>query len=68
MATAIGILKAKPEAGWALTDKRADGHGNVVTVTITREHVTEVFTGFGEKGLSAEFGCLSRCGRGRSLP
>ena len=54
VATALGILKAKPEAGRALTDKRADGHGNVVTVTITREHVTEVFTGFGEKGLSAE--------------
>lgn len=32
----------------------AVGPGNVVTVELESEHVTEVFTGFGEKGVSAE--------------
>jgi RNA 3'-terminal phosphate cyclase (ATP) len=30
------------------------GPGNIVTVEIESEHVTEVFTGFGERGVSAE--------------
>jgi RNA 3'-terminal phosphate cyclase (ATP) len=30
------------------------GPGNVVTITLEHEHVTEVFTGFGAKGVSAE--------------
>jgi RNA 3'-terminal phosphate cyclase (ATP) len=30
------------------------GPGNVLMLTIESEHVTEVFTGFGQKGLSAE--------------
>jgi RNA 3'-terminal phosphate cyclase (ATP) len=30
------------------------GPGNAVTVTLEHEHVTEVFTGFGEKGVRAE--------------
>ncbi|HSN97391.1 MAG TPA: RNA 3'-terminal phosphate cyclase [Candidatus Nanopelagicales bacterium] len=30
------------------------GPGNVVTVDVVSEHVTEVFTGFGEKGVRAE--------------
>jgi len=30
------------------------GPGNVLTVTLEHEHVVEVFTGFGEKGRSAE--------------
>ncbi len=30
------------------------GPGNAVTVTVEHEHVTEVFTGFGEKGVRAE--------------
>jgi RNA 3'-terminal phosphate cyclase (ATP) len=34
--------------------KNEPGPGNVVTVAIESEHVTEVFTGFGEKGVSAE--------------
>lgn len=54
VATALAILKAAPSHGRALTETRADGHGNVLTVAIEREHVTEVFTGFGEKGRSAE--------------
>jgi RNA 3'-terminal phosphate cyclase (ATP) len=32
----------------------AFGPGNVVSVTINYEHVTEVFTGFGERGVKAE--------------
>lgn len=54
VATALGILKAPADDGRAITETRADGHGNVVTISLVREHVTEVFTGFGEKGLSAE--------------
>ncbi len=34
--------------------ENAMGPGNVVTVVIESEEVTEVFTGFGEKGLAAE--------------
>jgi RNA 3'-terminal phosphate cyclase (ATP) len=30
------------------------GPGNAVTITLEHEHVTEVFTGFGEKGVPAE--------------
>lgn len=30
------------------------GPGNALTITVEHEHVTEVFTGFGEKGVSAE--------------
>lgn len=30
------------------------GPGNAVSITIEHEHVSEVFTGFGEKGVSAE--------------
>src|SRR5262245_17123758 len=30
------------------------GPGNAVTITLAHEHVTEVFTGFGEKGVRAE--------------
>jgi RNA 3'-terminal phosphate cyclase (ATP) len=30
------------------------GPGNAVTITLEHEHVTEVFTGFGEKGVRAE--------------
>jgi RNA 3'-terminal phosphate cyclase len=30
------------------------GPGNALTLTVEHEHVTEVFTGFGEKGVSAE--------------
>ncbi len=33
---------------------RAIGPGNVVTVEVQADHVTEVFTGFGEKGVRAE--------------
>lgn len=32
----------------------ASGPGNVVTIDIQSRHVTEVFTGFGERGVSAE--------------
>jgi RNA 3'-terminal phosphate cyclase (ATP) len=34
--------------------KNAHGPGNVLTAVLESEHVTEVFTGFGEKGVSAE--------------
>jgi RNA 3'-terminal phosphate cyclase (ATP) len=30
------------------------GPGNALTITVEHEHITEVFTGFGEKGVSAE--------------
>jgi RNA 3'-terminal phosphate cyclase (ATP) len=30
------------------------GPGNALTLTVEHEHVTEVFSGFGEKGISAE--------------
>jgi RNA 3'-terminal phosphate cyclase (ATP) len=36
------------------TVANARGPGNVVTLTVTCEHITEVFTGFGERGVRAE--------------
>lgn len=33
---------------------RSAGPGNVVAIEIAHEHVTEIFTGFGERGLAAE--------------
>jgi RNA 3'-terminal phosphate cyclase (ATP) len=36
------------------TDADAEGYGNVVVASLVHEHVTEVFTGFGERGVSAE--------------
>ena len=35
-------------------EERSIGPGNVVTVDVESEHVTEVFTGFGERGVRAE--------------
>lgn len=35
-------------------ETRAAGPGNAVNVEVTCEHVTEVFTGFGERGVRAE--------------
>ena len=35
-------------------EQRSPGPGNVVLVTVESEHVTEVFTGFGERGVKAE--------------
>jgi RNA 3'-terminal phosphate cyclase (ATP) len=37
-----------------IEDRESPGPGNVVNVEIESEHVTEVFTGFGEKRVSAE--------------
>jgi RNA 3'-terminal phosphate cyclase (ATP) len=36
------------------TIKTSPGPGNAVTIELTSQHVTEVFTGFGERGVSAE--------------
>lgn len=36
------------------TIKTSPGPGNAVTVELTSQHITEVFTGFGERGVSAE--------------
>jgi RNA 3'-terminal phosphate cyclase (ATP) len=38
----------------AVDIENSQGPGNILTVEIESENITEVFTGFGEKGLSAE--------------
>jgi RNA 3'-terminal phosphate cyclase (ATP) len=38
----------------AVEDKDSIGPGNILNVVIESEHITEVFTGFGERGVSAE--------------
>jgi RNA 3'-terminal phosphate cyclase (ATP) len=53
VATALTLLNWPPECGQARTVK-ADGHGNVVMAEVAHEHVTEMFTGFGETRISAE--------------
>lgn len=42
------------EALRAHEETRADGHGNVVMATLEYDQLTEVFTAFGERGVSAE--------------
>jgi RNA 3'-terminal phosphate cyclase (ATP) len=43
-----------------------DGPGNTLTLEIERESLTEVFTGFGERGVSAEQVAARVCGEVRS--
>ena len=38
----------------AVEVENSPGPGNILTIEIESEHITEVFTGFGEKGVSAE--------------
>ena len=55
------LSMVREKLGWAEADVEsaiagdgARGPGNVVMLEIESEHVTEVFTGFGERGVSAE--------------
>lgn len=51
----IGRKLALPgEALHGETIRTSPGPGNAVSLEITSQHVTEVFTGFGERGISAE--------------
>jgi RNA 3'-terminal phosphate cyclase (ATP) len=43
-----------PEALTAEVVGNAHGPGNILTLAVESRHVTEVFTGFGERGVSAE--------------
>jgi RNA 3'-terminal phosphate cyclase (ATP) len=54
VATALERLNWQEEAGRVDVIARTPGPGNVVFVEIESEHVTEVCTGFGEVGKSAE--------------
>jgi RNA 3'-terminal phosphate cyclase (ATP) len=51
---AAGVLGWPRSACRIETVKGSPGPGNVVNVVVESEHVTEVFTGFGEKGVRAE--------------
>ena len=53
VATVAQLLNWPMACGQART-VRAEGHGNVVMVEIASQHVTEVFTAFGERNLTAE--------------
>lgn len=54
------IEAAAEVLGWERSEYRQEvlkgeqGPGNVVTIDVESEHVTEIFTGFGEKGVRAE--------------
>lgn len=48
------ILGLTPEATEAKTVRNSPGPGNALIVTVEAEHVTEVFTGFGEKRVTSE--------------
>ena len=54
----IGILRGKlpwpPECFQTRAIRNSRGPGNVLVIEIESEHVTEVFTGFGEKGVPSE--------------
>lgn len=51
LATQLGILRDRLELRHA---ESARGPGNVVTTNVVAEHITETFTGFGERGVPAE--------------
>ena len=50
---AARLLSWPDDAGMARTVK-SDGPGNVLSIELGYEHVTEIFTGFGERGMPAE--------------
>jgi RNA 3'-terminal phosphate cyclase (ATP) len=54
----IGILRGKlpwpPECFQARAIRNSRGPGNILVIQIESEHVTEVFTGFGKKGVPSE--------------
>lgn len=50
---AARLLSWPEDTGVARTVK-SDGPGNVLAIEIVHEHVTEIFTGFGERGRTAE--------------
>jgi len=50
---AARLLSWPQDAGTARTVK-SDGPGNVLAIELGYEHVTEVFTGLGERGITAE--------------
>jgi RNA 3'-terminal phosphate cyclase (ATP) len=52
--TVAELLKLREDQQRAEELKRAFGPGNVLRVEVESEHVTEVFTGFGERGKRAE--------------
>lgn len=45
---------ALPASALSIAELKDCGIGNVITATVRCEHVTEVFSGFGERGLRAE--------------
>ena len=53
VATAATLLNWPPDCGQART-VLADGHGNVLSVEVAHEYVSEMFTGFGERTRTAE--------------
>ncbi|MHA7629540.1 RNA 3'-terminal phosphate cyclase [Corallococcus sp. M7] len=52
--TVAAVLKLRPDQQRPEELKRSYGPGNVLRVEVESEHVTEVFTGFGERGKRAE--------------
>ncbi|MCP3145349.1 RNA 3'-terminal phosphate cyclase [Pyxidicoccus xibeiensis] len=52
--TVAGALKWRPDELRTEELKRSPGPGNVVVAEVESEHVTEVFTAFGERGKRAE--------------
>ncbi|WP_437503230.1 RNA 3'-terminal phosphate cyclase [Sorangium sp. So ce1099] len=54
LAAAAAVLGWEPECFKPSVLTGGHGPGNVLTIAVESEHVTEVFTGFGEKGVRAE--------------
>ncbi len=54
LATIRNVLGWPDDVLHAREDEQSDGPGNVVTLDLAFEELTEVFTGFGERGVPAE--------------
>jgi len=64
MLEVLKLMSWPRECGRART-VRSDGPGNVVRVEIGHDNVTEIFTGFGERGISAEAVAANTVGEAR---
>lgn len=54
LAVLARALDPPPEAGWVEAVTASRGPGNAVVVEVESREITEIFTGFGERGVPAE--------------
>lgn len=66
VATAHAYLDLRPDALEVIEVRDPQGPGNAIMIEVETAHVTEVFTGFGRKGVPAEEVAKEACREARS--